>query len=368
MNLHSNRLIVSRGLALGAILALIAMGTVLPACSAQGGGEAKAAAAAPGGPVAEIDGKPVTQAELDAAAAPQFAQLEEQKKQMMKQLEDQKAKILQDVLAELVETKLVETAAAKRGVSPDDLVKAEVEAKVAPVTDAEIGQFYEENKARVGGRTLEQLTEQIRQYLGQQRSEKVRGEFMAGLRKEHKVRILMDVPRTQVEVANAPSKGPANAPITIVEWSDFQCPFCSRVVEPLKQVEKKYGDKVRIAFRQYPLPMHREAQKAAEASLCANDQGKFWEMHDALFAKQNELLVDQLKQRATELALNADQFSQCLDSGKYAAQVKADMEAGSAAGVSGTPAIFINGRMLPGAVPFEQMAAVIDDELSRKGM
>lgn len=368
MNLHSNRLIMSRGLALGAILALVGLGCILPACSAQGGAEAKAAAAAPGGPVAEIDGKPISQADLDAAAAPQFAQLEEQKKQMMKQLEDQRAKILQDVLAELVETKLVEAEATKRGITAADLMKSEVEAKVAPVTDEEISKFYDENKARVGGRTLDQLKEQIRQYLGQQRSDKVRGEFMASLRQGHKVRILMDVPRTPVEVANAPTKGPANAPVTIVEWSDFQCPFCSRVVPTMKEVEKKYGDKVRIAFRQYPLPMHPQAQKAAEASLCANDQGKFWEMHDAMFEKQGELAVDQLKQRATELALNADQFNQCLDSGKYAAQVKADMDAGSAAGVSGTPAIFVNGRALPGAVPFDQIAVVIDDELSRKGM
>jgi protein-disulfide isomerase len=171
-----------------------------------------------------------------------------------------------------------------------------------------------------------------------------------------------------VEVAaTGPATGPATAPVTIVEFSDFQCPFCSRLTPTLDQVKKKYGDKVRIVFRQFPLPMHQNAQKAAEAALCANDQGKFWQLHDAMFGNQAALGVDQLKAKAVELGLKADDFNKCLDSGAKVAVVEADKKAGSEAGVNGTPAMFINGRFLSGAVPLEQVTSVIDDELRRKG-
>ncbi len=372
MNPISNRNLLSRSLALSAILALVGMGGILPACSAQGGSAnaetAKAAAAAKtDGPAAEIDGKPISMAEVEKAAEPQFKQLEQQKQAMLKQLEDSRHKIIEGTLNEMVEERLIESEAAKRGVSKEDLVKAEVDSKVAPVTDDDVAKFYEENKGRVGGRTKEQLADQIKAYLQQQRADQARGEFITALRQSHQVKILLEVPRVAMEVGDAPSKGPANAPVTIVEFSDFQCPFCSKVNPTLAQVKAKYGDKVRVAFRQYPLPMHPQAQKAAEASLCAHEQGKFWELHDAMFANQQQLAVDQLKATAVGLGVNAEQFNQCLDSGKFAQKVADDMAAGSAAGVSGTPAMFINGRFISGAVPFEQLAPIIEDELARKG-
>jgi len=173
--------------------------------------------------------------------------------------------------------------------------------------------------------------------------------------------------RVSVE-AIGPSLGPEAAPVTIVEFSDFQCPFCARVVATLKQVREKYGDKVRLVFRQFPLSFHPHAAKAAEASLCAHEQGKFWDMHEAMFANQQALYPEQLKAKAAELGLNAESFNQALDSGKYAGAVEADLAAGQSAGVSGTPAIFINGRFVNGAVPLEQITAIIDDELRRKGI
>lgn len=169
-----------------------------------------------------------------------------------------------------------------------------------------------------------------------------------------------------VEIAGAPMRGPEDAPVTIVEFSDFQCPYCSRVTPTLERVMNDYDGKVRLAFRQFPLTnIHPMAQKAAEASLCAHEQEKFWAMHDAMFADQGNLGVDALKSKAGELGLDAEQFAACLDSGKYAEEVSSDMKAGQAAGVSGTPAMFINGRFISGAVPYEQVAEVIDDELQR---
>jgi protein-disulfide isomerase len=156
--------------------------------------------------------------------------------------------------------------------------------------------------------------------------------------------------------------------VTIVEFSDFECPYCSRVVPSLDQVVAKYEDSVRLVFRQFPLTsIHAQAQKAAEASLCADEQGRFWDMHDAMFAQQKELAVPQLKELAASLELDGEAFAECLDSSKFAAQVAADLRAGQAAGVSGTPAMFINGRFVNGAVPYETLAAIIDEELARRG-
>jgi protein-disulfide isomerase len=155
--------------------------------------------------------------------------------------------------------------------------------------------------------------------------------------------------------------------VTIVEFSDFQCPYCSRLTPTLEQVMSKYGNKVRIVFRQFPLPIHDKAAKAAEAALCANEQGKFWEMHDAMFKDQGGLAVDGLKTKAATLGLNAQSFNSCLDSGKETPAVQADLKAGQQAGVQGTPAMFVNGRFINGAQPYETIAGIIDDELKRKG-
>jgi len=167
--------------------------------------------------------------------------------------------------------------------------------------------------------------------------------------------------------ATGPGRGPENAPIKIVEFGDFQCPFCARLVPVLEQVFEKYGSKVRLVFRQFPLPFHSAAFKAAEASLCANDQGKFWDLHEAMYENQQQLQVDNLKAKATALGMNAEQFNSCLDSGKFSASVQADTQAGNQAGVLGTPALFINGRFISGAVPLDQITKIIDDELRRNG-
>jgi protein-disulfide isomerase len=337
-----------------AALVLAATGLSAPACAA----EANSAAAGSGAPqvVAEIAGKPVTLAELEEALAPQLAQLDRQRQQ-----------ILVDGLDGLVEQKLLEAEAASRGVSVEDLFQSEIEAKAGEVTDAEAQAFYDANKARIN-RPIEQMMPQIKNYLANQKRAELRDGLIAGLRAKHATRILLEPVRADVDDPSSPAKGPAGAPVTIVEFSDFQCPYCSRVNPAIAQTMQTYGDQVRVVFRQFPLNIHPQAQKAAEGSLCANDQGKFWELHDAMFADQRNLSVDQIKAKAAAVSLEAESFATCLDSGKYAPKVAADMAAGSAAGVSGTPALFVNGRFLNGAVPFEQIAKLIDDELARKGI
>lgn len=342
--------------ALSAALTLFGILGALPACSAQDGTAAEATGNGGAGEVvAQIDGKPLTMADLEEIAAPQ-----------LKQLEAQRQKILEGALGRLVEQKLLEAEAAKRGVSADELLAAEVDSKVGEVTDEEVDAWYEENQARVR-QPKEQVADQIKNFLQQRQAGEVRSEFLASLRKAHEVKILLEPPREKIAVGDAPTKGPEDAPVTIVEFSDFECPFCSRVNPTLAQVEENYGEKVRIAFKQFPLAMHPHAEKAAQAALCAHDQGKFWEMHDAMFGNQQELAVEQLKAKAADLGLDAETFNQCLDSGKHAERVQSDMAEGQAAGVTGTPAMFINGRLVSGAVPYDQISSVIDDELQRKG-
>ena len=171
-----------------------------------------------------------------------------------------------------------------------------------------------------------------------------------------------------IETGDAPSRGNPKAPVTIVEFSDFQCPYCVRARPAVARVREVYGDKVRFAFRHFPLDFHAQAEKAGEAAACAGEQGKFWEMHDLLWTNTAKLQVPDLKAHAATLGMDAAAFSQCLDSGRHSGLVASDLEAGQGYGVSGTPAFFVNGRPLVGAQPFEAFAQVIDDELARQGL
>ncbi len=159
-------------------------------------------------------------------------------------------------------------------------------------------------------------------------------------------------------------RGDENAPVTLVEWSDFECSYCGRLTPILEQVLEDYDGQVRLIYRHFPLSFHTTAQKAAEAAECAGDQGKFWEMHDIMFENQSALQVDDLKGYAVELGMNATTFNDCLDSSKYEEKVGNDFDEGVAAGVQGTPATFVNGTLVSGAQPYESFAATIDAALA----
>ncbi len=164
-----------------------------------------------------------------------------------------------------------------------------------------------------------------------------------------------------------PFKGPAAARITVVEFSDFQCPFCKRVGPTLEQIEKAYGDKVRIAFKHLPLPMHPMAESAARASEAAHRQGKFWEMHDKLFADQQALSEQAYEKHAKEIGLDVERFKKDFTSPEVKARVEADAREANQLGVGGTPGFFVNGRFLSGAQPFEAFKTLIDQELAQAG-
>jgi len=172
-------------------------------------------------------------------------------------------------------------------------------------------------------------------------------------------------PRAKIEVGQAPVRGPKNAPVTIVEFSDFQCPYCKKAVPTLHEIEKQYGSKVRVAFKHQPLPFHNNAKLAAIASVAAQEQGKFWEYHDKLFENQQALDRASLERYAGELGLNASKFKSALDSKKLEARVDADAAEAGRSGVQGTPTFFINGQQLVGAQPLERFKALIDEELTK---
>jgi protein-disulfide isomerase len=264
----------------------------------------------------------------------------------------------------LVADWLLETEAKARGITKDALVEQEVTNKVTPVTDEEIQAFYDEKKAQMRGQTLDQAREQIRGFLSAQKTQTATTALLDSLKDKTPVTVLIDAPRVSLNVAaDEPVKG-AGA-VEIVEYSDFQCPFCSRVNATLQKVLTDYDGKVRIVFRDFPLPFHQNAQIAAEAAQCAHEQGKFWEYHDKAFANQQALAADNLKQYAVDLGLDATKFNACLDESRFKQAVTTDHTGGQAVGVSGTPAFFINGRFLSGAQPYEAFSAIIEEELGK---
>jgi len=305
--------------------------------------------------VATIGGEPITLAEVDDKAA---AALMKARQEMF----DARSQTLQALINE----RLVEAEAKAAGVETDDFLKQKIDDKIEPVLDADIDAFYAQNQARMRG-PLDAMRDQIRGYLESQRKQSLMKELIDGLRAKADVKVMLSPPRIQVAAADSPRAGSADAPIQIIEFSDFQCPYCTRGAETLDQVKEKYGDKVSVVFRHFPLSFHTEAHKGAQASECANDQGKFWEYHDKLFANQKSMFDADLKRYAAELSLDQTAFDACLDSGKYKDKVDRDLEEGTAAGMSGTPGFFINGRFINGAQPLEVFVEIIDAELELQG-
>jgi protein-disulfide isomerase len=267
-------------------------------------------------------------------------------------------------LEELIARNVLNREASARGVTVSALVKAEVDDKAAP-TEAEVRAAYEANKVRFAGVPEADALKQVESSLRPQARGARQAAYLRELRQKYDVKVLMEPLRVSIDTAGAPVRGKVDAPVTIVEFSDFQCPFCARARPTVNRVREVYGDKVRILFRHFPLQNHPQASKAAEAAACANEQGKFWEMHDRLFQSQAKLQVADLKQHAADLGLKGDEFATCLDSGRHGGDWQQGLADGAQSGVTGTPAFFINGRPLIGARPFEDFAFVIDDELQR---
>jgi protein-disulfide isomerase len=325
---------------------------------AEGG--AGAAPLLPASPIASIDGKPILYSEIEGSigAHVRLAEAEYLNKAY---------ELRRGALDQLVMTRLVEAEAKKAGKDVSHWIEEDILAKIPEPTEEELHKAYGENKDQLSGADFEQSKARLREHLRNVEGRKRFSAYVQELVAKHEVKVLLVPPelvRFAVQ-ASGPSRGAEKAKVTIVEFSDFQCPYCSRIGSTLAQVLKEYDGKVRVVYRQFPLGFHPLARKAAEASLCANDQGKFWELHDRMFANQSKLSVSDLKAAAKDLGLDASKFEVCLDGGTKGAAVEADLRAGQEVGVQGTPSLFVNGVFINGAVPLEQLKATIDRELTR---
>jgi protein-disulfide isomerase len=268
-------------------------------------------------------------------------------------------------LDEIIATNLLDEAARARG-SDRSTLEQEIEAKVVLPTEVDIAAWFQANQSRVQGASLDQVRAPIQQLLLQERAMAAREEYLDALRARTRVTVTLEPPRVEVAAAGRPARGDERAPIELIEFSDFECPFCLRAFETVRKVLDAYGDRIRFVYRHYPLPNHPNARPAAEASACAADQDKFWPYHDRLFANPSRMGAADLKRYAAELGLDTEAFNACFDQRRHQALVDEDVAAGNAVGVSGTPAFFINGRPLTGAQPYEAFARIIDEELKRR--
>lgn len=265
----------------------------------------------------------------------------------------------------IIADRLMDQEAKARGIDRATLVEREIASKAPVPTDTEITDWYKANPARVNGATLDQVKAPIRSLLIEERMDAARMALVDSLKAKTSISISLEPPRIEVADAGRPARGKTDATVEVIEFSDFQCPFCQRAFPTVEQVLKTYGDRIKFVYRHYPLGNHPDARPAAEAAACAESQGKFWEYHDRLFGIQGKLSAADLKGHAAALGLDVAKFSACVDNHQTKTRVDEDVEAADAAGVTGTPAFFINGRALEGAQPFEAFKRVIDEELAR---
>ena len=303
--------------------------------------------------LATVDDQKITEDDLAPYVAGQLRPLREQEYQIKKK-----------ALDNLIGERILASEAKKRGLSVEKLLEQEVDSKLPEPTDVEINAVYAVQRDQLN-RPLDEVKGQIQQTLKRAKIQQARQQYSARLREQAKVAVLLSTPRVQVGFDPARVRGNPRAKVMIVEFSDFQCPYCGQVQNTLKTVLAKYQDSVALAFRDMPVTqIHPLAMGAAEAARCAGEEGKFWEYHDLLFADQNGLDKTGLAAKAAKLRLDSKQFDSCLAAEKYKEQIQQDTQEGMRAGVSGTPGFFINGVFLSGAQPEERFEKLIQEQLA----
>jgi protein-disulfide isomerase len=320
-------------------------------------------ALAPDTVVGEVNGKPITIKDLGDEVA-------KAEGRALREYCDAVHQARAGALDGYVTKELVEAAAAKEQKAPELWVQEQVEKRAGAPSEADIQAFYDARK-RDGAPPLEVVRDQVVTILSRERQMSALEDLFAEMKKTGGVKEqLPDVRPPPADVspaAHTPTKGPKTAKVKVVEFADFECPYCSRAAEQLSEVQKKYGDKIEVSYRHFPLTgMHQNAQRAAEVAQCAGEQGKFWAMHDALYASQEglaEMIGAGLDGQADKLQLDKQRLNECLASGRATAQVEADLALGNEAGVQGTPSVFVNGRQVSGGASTEALSAAIDAEL-----
>jgi protein-disulfide isomerase len=330
------------------LLTLFLYFLIAPLCTGQTQPQA-----GPDTPVALVSGQPIYERDLMSVAGPTLIDLRKQE-----------YKVKSDALRQLIREKLVAAEAKEKGLSSEELLQREVDSKIAEPSDDEAKGYYLGVKDE-STLPFEQVKTQVKELLRHAEIQQAREKYADSLRDKMTVSILIQPPVFHVNYDPARVQGDPDAPITIVEFADFQCPFCNRVEPVLRGVLTKYKGKVKLAYLDFPLtPIHSHAEIAAEASRCALARGKYWEMHDAMFVDQSKLDDGSLVKTAARLGMEQSSFASCLESGKYKGVVQKDIEAGSEAGVNATPTFFINGELLGGEPSDANFEKIIDRQLS----
>ena len=302
------------------------------------GADVNAPNLAPGTVVASINGEPL-----------RVETINERMKSYAFKLEMRLYEIRKQILDRRINDLLIVAEANKKKIGPEEIVRTEITDKIKPPTDAEVAKFYEENKARING-DLASTKTAIVAYLQQDQQEKLETALAERLRAGAKLQVLLkepEAPALTIALATGASRGDVNSPVTVVEFTDFQCSACGGMYPIVEEVLKSYGPRVHFVMRNYPLStVHPNAFNAAQAAEAAKAQGKFWEYIDLMFKNQSALDVDSLKKYATQVGLDRKRFDAELDSGKYVPVVRSDINDGDEYGVSATPTFFINGVML----------------------
>jgi protein-disulfide isomerase len=263
-------------------------------------------------------------------------------------------------LEELIDNRLLRDEARKKNIPLEQLLETEVYKGVKDPTEDQLEVYYEGLDTQ---ELYQSVREDVLQHIRELRRTKARAAYVDQLRKQAKINVMLMPPSAQVNVSKAYAHGSDNAPVVLVEFADYQCPYCQKVNPQIQQLKKEYGDSLTVIFKDFPLPMHHGSEKAAEASRCAGEQGKFWEYHDVLF--YSKLLdVDALKEHARVLKLDGDRFDTCLDSGAETGAVKKDLDEAKSLGLTGTPSFFVNGHFFSGVVDYAALKDIVNQQLN----
>lgn len=273
--------------------------------------------------------------------------------------------IKKNALDELIEDKLLAADAKAKGVAVEALIK-QLQDKAVKPDEAAARTIYEMQKKRFGDKSFDDIKGMLMNQLGAQQKQMAVMEHIDALKKSAKLTVNLKRPRMQVSVDDDPSQGTKGAPITLVEFSEFQCPYCKKARPTIEKILATYKGKVHYVFRDFPLSFHDQAKAVANAANCANEQGKYWEFSKLMWEKQGKKMGDEIFNIATTVGVNNDKFKTCVESKKYFSEIDKDQADGDKAGVSGTPAYFINGIFLNGARPYEDFKEIIDEELAAK--
>ncbi|UWZ81929.1 DsbA family protein [Occallatibacter riparius] len=300
-------------------------------------------------PAANISGTVLTLGELEATQSGKLLQARYQH-----YLSERKA------LEDAIDERLLKTEAEKKNVSLDTLMDTVVYKGIQDPTEDQLKVYYEGLETQD---TYENVRSAVLQHIRELRRSRARAAYVAELRKNAQISILLMPPTAAVNTEGAFTLGKSNAPVTLIEFADYQCPYCQTANPQIQRLKREFGESLTVIFKDFPLPMHASAQKAAEASRCAGQQGKFWEYHDTLFSTRL-LSPDDLRDHARVLKLDTDRFDKCLANGDEAGAVKKDFQQANALGLSGTPSFFINGHFFSGAMDYAAVKEFINQQLN----